>query len=157
MIFDVFYMFPTSWVYRQEDSLSNSFCMVFFSYIYVRSLADGRVYLIPTINSAKNVNYCNKFQKIWKFLGILKVLAGVDVFLAVYMCEVKICTTFKCNPVPTWCVNRGQGWRRFILMEEIRILMQVPDTLFVFLYLPLAIKLSKYTKFCDILFHGATY
>jgi hypothetical protein len=45
--------------------------------------------------------YCNKFKKIWKLFGILKVLAGVAVFVAVCMCEVKICITFKCIPVST--------------------------------------------------------
>jgi len=116
----------------------SSFCMACLSCIYISSLADDRWCSIPTMHGAKNIKYCNKFQKIWKMFGILKVLAGVDVFLAVCMCEVKICITFKCNPVPTCCVNRGQGRRRFILMEEIRILMQVSDALFVFLYLPLA-------------------
>jgi len=49
----------------------------------------------------KNIKNCIKFLKIWKLFGILKVLVGVDVFMAVYMCEVKICITFKCNPVTT--------------------------------------------------------
>jgi len=94
-------MFRTSWVHHQEDSLSKQICMVCFSYIYVSILADGRVGSIPTMHGAKNIKYCNNFQKIWEMFGILKVLAGVDVFVVVCMCEVKICITFKCIPVPT--------------------------------------------------------
>jgi hypothetical protein len=116
----------------------SSFCMVCFSYICVSSLADGRVCSMPATHGAKNIKYSNKLQKIWELFGILKVLAGVDVFVAVCMCEVNICITFKSIPVPTWCMNRGQGRRWFILMEEIRILMQVSVTLHVFLYPPLA-------------------
>jgi hypothetical protein len=72
--------------------------MLCFAYIYVSRLADGRVFSIPTMHGAKNIKCCNKFQKIWELFGILKVVAGVA---AVCMCEVKICITFKCIPVPT--------------------------------------------------------
>jgi len=43
-ILGVFYMFRTSCVQHQEDHLYMQFCMVCFTYIFVISLAGGRMY-----------------------------------------------------------------------------------------------------------------
>jgi hypothetical protein len=39
----IFYVFPTSCVHHQEDHFDTQFCTVCFSYIYVSSLAGGRM------------------------------------------------------------------------------------------------------------------
>jgi len=53
----VFYMFRTSFVHHQEDHLYMQFCMACFSYIYISSLAGGRMcsieYILPhTVKTA---------------------------------------------------------------------------------------------------------
>jgi hypothetical protein len=60
------YMFRASWVHHQEDSLYMQFCMVCVSYIYVSSLAGGRVC---------SLNYSINLKSVY-FVGLRYVIAS---------------------------------------------------------------------------------
>jgi hypothetical protein len=61
------YMFRTSMVHHQEDSLYTQFCMVYVSCIYVRSLAGGRV-----CSNTQKLNYSINLKSL-HFVGLLYV------------------------------------------------------------------------------------
>jgi len=64
------YMFRTSWVHHQEESLYMQFCMVRFSCIYVSGLEDGTV-----CSNTQKLNYSINLKSV-HFVGLWYVIVS---------------------------------------------------------------------------------